>query len=113
MADGRDKPAGCVFEMMSMSSFLLPFISPIIYIDCQTTNLIPHDSLRIPLRSPNLSKSHLTFDIRPPDPGGPSQPVSYDRIQPENEERMPPKMRKKWMHHELEALRELNGNAWF
>ena len=32
MADGRDKPAGCVFESMSMSSFLLPFLSPIIYI---------------------------------------------------------------------------------
>ena len=29
MADGRDKPAGCVFEMMSMSSVLLPFLSPI------------------------------------------------------------------------------------
>ena len=47
------------------------------------------------------------FGLRPPDPGGLDQHVSYE---PENEDSMPPKMRKRWMHRELESLRELNGN---
>ena len=49
------------------------------------------------------------FDLRPPDPGGLYQHVSYN--QSENEDSMPPKMRKRWMHRELESLRELNGNT--
>lgn len=49
------------------------------------------------------------FDLRPPDPGGLYQHVSYD--QPENIDSMPPKMRKRWMHRELESLREHNGNT--
>ena len=48
------------------------------------------------------------FGLRPPDPGGLYQYVSYE---PENEDIMPPKMRKRWMHHELESLGELNGNT--
>ena len=48
------------------------------------------------------------FGLRPPDPGGLYEHVSYE---PENEDSMPPKMRKRWMHRELESLRELNGNT--
>ena len=48
------------------------------------------------------------FGLRPPDPGGLYEHVSYE---PENEDIMPPKMRKRWMHRELESLRELNGNT--
>ena len=40
---------------------------------------------------------------RPPDP--PEEPVD----QPSCEDRMPPKMRKKWIHRELEVLREANA----
>lgn len=61
--------------------------------------------------SPNQLKSYSTFDLRPPDPGGPYQHLGHDRSQPDNEDIMPPKMRKKWMHRELESLRGLNGNT--
>jgi len=112
MVDGRDKPAGRVFEIKSMSFFLLLlFFAQTFLLDSQVVKQIPHESLRTSLQSPNQLKPHSTFNLRPPDPGGPYQHVTYDQPQPENEDSMPPKMRKRWMHRELAALRELNGNT--
>jgi hypothetical protein len=88
--------------------FFLFSFQTLFWLDCQAAAPIPH-KLRTLLHSPNRLKSHPMFDLRPPDPGGPYQHVSYD--QPENEDSIPPKMRKRWMHRELESLRELNGNT--
>jgi hypothetical protein len=77
--------------------------------DNQTATSIPHNSHRPSSHSPKRLKSNPTFDLRPPDPGGPYQYISDDH--PDNENSMPPKMRKRWMHRELESLRELNGTT--
>ncbi|KAF8955099.1 hypothetical protein BDZ97DRAFT_1927458 [Flammula alnicola] len=47
------------------------------------------------------SRTESTWDPRPPDP--PSTGA-------ESEGRMPPKMRKKWMHREVEAMKESSGS---
>jgi hypothetical protein len=89
---------GFFFKLLFLLLFLL---------DGQTSAQIPHKS-QTSLHSPNRLKSHPMFGLRPPDPGGLFQHVSFE---PENEDTMPPKMRKRWMHRELESLRELNGNT--
>ena len=89
----------------------MPFFSflfqTFFWLDGQVSAPIPHKS-RTLSHSPNRLKSHPMFGLRPPDPGGLYQHVNYE---PENEDSMPPKMRKRWMHRELESLRELNGNT--
>lgn len=106
MAEAHHKS---VCKTKSMSSwFLLFFFQTFFLLDGQAASPIPHKS-RTLLHSPNRLKSHPMFGLRPPDPGGLYQHVSYD--QPENEDSIPPKMRKRWMHRELESLRELNGNT--
>ena len=98
-----------------MSSFL--FLSFFFFLrsfslDGQTTKPAPQQTVPTSRQSPNRLKSHSISDLRPPDPGGPyQQHVSYNQPQPENEDNMPPKMRKRWMHRELESLRGLNGNT--
>jgi hypothetical protein len=89
-------------------AFFCSFFQTSFYLDDQAAATFPHKS-RTLLHSPNRLKSHPMFDLRPPDPGGSYQHVSHD--QPENIDGMPPKMRKRWMHRELESLRELNGNT--
>jgi hypothetical protein len=107
MADTCDKSAG---EAKSMGFFGFRFILLDLHCsDDQGSTSISDKSLRPSPYSPKRLKSPPTFDLRPPDPGGPYQHVNYDH--PENEDSMPPKMRKRWMHRELESLRELNGNT--
>ena len=90
-------------------AFLFPLLRYFFELDSQTATSILHKSPRPSSHSPKRLKSNPTFDLRPPDPGGPYQYISYDH--PDNEDSMPPKMRKRWMHRELESLRELNGNT--
>ena len=105
MAEARHKSAR---KMKSMSSLIFSLLfSDFFWLDGHATAPIPHKS-RTLSHSPNRLKSHPMFGLRPPDPGGLYQHVSYE---PENEDSMPPKMRKRWMHRELESLRELNGNT--
>ena len=106
MADMRGKS---VCEAKSMLSCLFFFFALIFSSDSQAAASIPHKSLRPSSHSPNSLKSRPTLDLRPPDPCSPYQHVSFDH--PDNEDSMPPKMRKRWMHRELESLRELNGNT--
>jgi len=61
-----------------------------------------------PASSPHQTQSLLTsrtkmsLELRPPDPT-----ISEDYSLPKlGEDRMPPKMCKRWMHHEIEAMKE-------
>ena len=53
---------------------------------------------------PSISSRHPLSEPRPPEPpdAGGGDDMSID----EPEDRIPPKMRKKWMHRELEARKE-------
>ncbi|KAF8148939.1 hypothetical protein B0H34DRAFT_736046, partial [Crassisporium funariophilum] len=60
-----------------------------------TNTTITNAYTHLTMYTPTLTLSRTAK--RPPDPDPP--PLKED-----NEERMPPKMRKRWMHREVEAL---------
>lgn len=58
-----------------------------------------------PTRSLPISRTELSSDLRPPDPI--ISENNKDESAPKlGEDRMPPKMRKRWMHREVEAMKE-------
>jgi hypothetical protein len=58
-----------------------------------------------PIRSLPISRTELSSELRPPD----ADISENDKDDPPpklGEDRMPPKMRKRWMHREVEAMEE-------
>ena len=101
MAEACDKS---VCKVKSVLLFFL-FLFRIFFFAAPTPT--PQKS-RTMSRSPNRLKSHPIIDLRPPDPSGLYQYVSY---KPENGVNKPHRFRKRWMHRELESLQEINGNT--
>jgi hypothetical protein len=64
----------------------------------------PIDTLIVPSPTRSEHVNNPPSEPRPPDP--PDDGGNADLIIDEAEERMPPKMRKKWMHRELESRKE-------
>jgi len=58
-----------------------------------------------PTRSLPTSRTELSSELRPPDPTI-SENDKDDSPPKLGEDRMPPKMRKRWMHREIEAMKE-------
>ena len=91
MAESHHKST-CKTTSMSFWLFLF-FFQTLFWLDDQAAATIPHKLQTLLYSLLNRLKSHPMFDLRPSDPGGSHQHVSYD--QPENIDDMPPKMRKR------------------